>query len=41
MRYDNGIMIYSVGPDGVDDQGQPKDESAHSKQYDLTWVIEK
>jgi len=41
MRYGNGILIYSVGPQGLDNQGMPLDPKNKFYPYNITWVLKK
>jgi hypothetical protein len=36
-----GYIVYSVGPDGVDNQGLEKPDKPEGKNYDVTMVIER
>jgi len=42
MRYGDGILIYSLGPSGVDNQGRPKNLSTNDYiNIDLRWILNK
>lgn len=41
-RLDHGYVVYSVGPDGVDDDGRPRDSSdKQQKTWDLPFTVER
>lgn len=39
MRWKGGVIIYSVGMDGVDDQGAPADNAGSEEKGDLAWPL--
>jgi hypothetical protein len=41
MRYGNGILIYSVGPQGQDNQGMPLDLKNNYYPFNFGWVVNK
>ncbi len=45
QRYKTGIMIYSVGPDGIDNQGisfNPYyNQGSNYTHFDISWIVEK